>query len=961
MITPLLRCRLCSSQPLNFYGLTFCAGNMGLKCAKQPKKLAVLILFTLLLLCYGVGNVSAAVHENSVDLQALLEFKQGISSDPKGALSSWNTNTHFCRWNGVNCSVTRRPLRVTELNFMGQGLTGQISSSLGSLTFLEKLDLSNNNFRGPVPLLRNMQQLKLFYLNNNFLDGIIPADAFTNCSQLSFIDLSTNYLAGSVPPNIGFLPSLMYLYLHVNNLTGPIPPTLGNATSLVELSLSTNRLEGYIPDELGHLTNLSSLMLNENFLSGGIPQALLSLSSLQFLDLGTNTLSNVLPPNIGNALPNLIDLIMPSNTFGGRIPSSIGNISSLERLDLSSNNFIGEIPSSFGNLLKLNYLFLSDNKLEAKDSQGWEFLNALGNCNYLQKLSMQKNLLQGVIPNSIGNLSINTLQVISLSFNNLSGIIPPSIGNYSGLTKLALNQNYFSGAIGEWIGNLKKLQGLYLNGNNFTGPVPSSFGNLLQLTELQLHKNELEGPIPPSLGNLTLLSLLRLNNNNFQGHIPPSLGNLKQLRQLNLAYNKLQGNIPLQVSNLQQLTILYLSSNKLTDRIPDTLGQCQSLKDVRMDSNFLTGEIPLSFGNLINLEMLNLSQNNMSGTIPTALSYLPLLTLDLSYNDFYGDIPRNGVFANATAVLLNGNKGLCGGGMNLHMLSCPTASRKTEKQYYLIRVLIPIFGFMSLILLVYFVLLVKKMPRKTYFAHPSFGENFPKVSYQDLAQATRNFSESNIVGRGSCGSVYSGKLKEPEMDVAVKVFNLEMRDAERSFMSECEALRSVQHRNLLPIITACSTVDSQGNVFKALIYEFMPNGNLDTWLHHKEEGKTPKFLGLTQRISIAVNIADALDYLHHDCGRPTVHCDLKPSNILLDDDMNALLGDFGIARFYLDSLSTAAGSVTSVGVRGTIGYIAPGKYFNPCISDLPDTRKSIAINCSYAFVWYAFCKLTTYM
>ncbi|KAG8060303.1 hypothetical protein GUJ93_ZPchr0002g23859 [Zizania palustris] len=161
------------------------------------------------------------------------------------------------------------------------------------------------------------------------------------------------------------------------------------------------------------------------------------------------------------------------------------------------------------------------------------------------------------------------------------------------------------------------------------------------------------------------------------------------------------------------------------------------------------------------------------------------------------------------------------------------------------------------------------------------------------------------------------------MDVAVKVFDMEVRTAERNFMSECEALRSVQHRNLLPIITACSTVDGQGNVFKALVYELMPNGNLDTWLHHKGEGKSPKWLGLSQRISIAVNIADALDYLHHDCGRPTIHCDLKPSNILLNDDMTALLGDFGIARFYLDSPLKSAVSITSVGVRGTIGYIAP--------------------------------------
>lgn len=171
--------------------------------------------------------------------------------------------------------------------------------------------------------------------------------------------------------------------------------------------------------------------------------------------------------------------------------------------------------------------------------------------------------------------------------------------------------------------------------------------------------------------------------------------------------------------------------------------------------------------------------------------------------------------------------------------------------------------------------------------------------------------------------MYRAKLKDYTLEVAVKVFDLEMRGSERSFMSECEALRRIQHRNLLPILTACSTVDCMGNVFKALVYEYMPNGNLDNWIHNTQEGKAPKRLGLSQTIGICVNIADALDYIHHECGRTIIHCDLKPSNILLDDDMNAVLGDFGIARFYMDSWPTSTESTSSVGVKGTIGYIPP--------------------------------------
>lgn len=217
-----------------------------------------------------------------------------------------------------------------------------------------------------------------------------------------------------------------------------------------------------------------------------------------------------------------------------------------------------------------------------------------------------------------------------------------------------------------------------------------------------------------------------------------------------------------------------------------------------------------------------------------------------------------------------------------------------------------------------------------YLSRLSFGKNFPKISYNDLARATSGFSESNLIGRGSYGSVYKGKISQAKMQVAIKVFDLEMRCADKCFISECDVLRSIQHRNLLPILTACSTIDNIGNAFKALVYEFMPNGNLDTWLHEQSICEAPRNLSLGQRISIIVDIADALAYLHHDSGRSIVHCDIKPSNILLDVHMNAYLSDFGIANIVLNSGSTSVGHSnldssfnSSIGLKGTIGYIAP--------------------------------------
>ncbi|XP_044420011.1 receptor kinase-like protein Xa21 isoform X1 [Triticum aestivum] len=989
------------------YDLNF-AGEQGLmRSPKQPAKLAMLLLLALLLLCNGVGNVHCArIHESSVDLHALLDFKQGINN-PQEALSSWNITTHFCHWHGVNCT-TAPPFRVSSLKLTDLDLAGQISSSLGNLTFLGTLDLSYNTFVGPLPVLGHLQQLQTLSLNNNRLNGMIP-DSLTNCSSLDTLDLSVNSLVGPIPPNLDFLSNLTYLDLSSNMLEGQIPPKLVSLSKLDTLDLSSNmlvgqippnldllssltylslssnmlvgqipskldslsklatfdlsknrlvgqippkldslsmldtldlshnmlvgqippklgflselryidfrsnKLEGNIPNELGQLLSLQVLLLGDNYLSGEFPHSILNNStSLQYLSLEINLLGKALPPNIGD-LRGLIELTMSGNIFEGHIPASLGNATGLEVIDLSANNFTGQIPNIFGKLPNLTNLNLQHNHLETKD---WEFFNALTNCRSLKSLGLAYNQLQGSIPHSVGNLS-NKLEKLHFTKNSLLEQVPQSIGNLSALNQLALGRNNLSGTIEGWLGNLNGLQLLNLRSNRFIGQIPPSISNLTRLLNLYLDDNEFEGVIPPSLANLPLLVLV-LSSNNLEGLIPPNIGSLQQLTVLNFSHNNLQGEIP-QISALKQLTTLDLSSNKVTGHIPDSLGQCSGLVSLQMDQNFLSGNIPTTFGKLLSLSMLNLSHNNLSGAIPLALSKLEyLVNLDLSYNDLEGELPRNGVFGNATAVSVEGNCGLCGGAVGLHMPMCRVVSWRSEAQYYLVRALIPLFGFTSVVMLTYIIFFGKKTSRRTYSILLSFGKKFPRVAYNDLARATGNFSELNVVGRGSYGSVYRGKLTQAKIQVAIKVFDLDMKCADKSFVTECEVLSRIRHRNLVPILTACLTIDNNGDAFKALIYEFMPNGNLDTWLHNIYSGSSSKCLSLAQRASIATNIADALAYLHNDCERQIVHCDLKPTNILLDDDMNAYLGDFGIA-----SLIGHSSLVTSSGLKGTIGYIAP--------------------------------------
>ncbi|KAJ8642809.1 hypothetical protein MRB53_004557 [Persea americana] len=161
----------------------------------------------------------------------------------------------------------------------------------------------------------------------------------------------------------------------------------------------------------------------------------------------------------------------------------------------------------------------------------------------------------------------------------------------------------------------------------------------------------------------------------------------------------------------------------------------------------------------------------------------------------------------------------------------------------------------------------------------------------------------------------------------MKELNLQQGGASKSYIAECKALRNVRHRNLLKIHTICSSIDYEGDDFKALVLDYMANGNLDQWLHPCiGEQHQSKNLSLIQRLNIAVDVASTLDYLHNSCEKPIVHYDLKPSNILLDEDMNAHVGDFGLARFLSEATSSCSENHSnSHSIKGTIGYVAPGK------------------------------------
>ncbi|GMP79102.1 hypothetical protein CsSME_00034772 [Camellia sinensis var. sinensis] len=723
---------------------------------------------------------------------------------------------------------------------------------------------------------------KLAFSNNSFGGGI--PNNLSRCSKLEWLNLVDNNLAGIIPAELGSLSWLGTLALCKNKLSGTIPPFIGNLLSLSILSLSECNLHGKIPAELTRLQGLIRVWLRGNNLSGKVPAGLYNISTIILLSVSVNLLKGNIPPDIGSTLPYLKFLYFSQNLFTGTLPTSLSNASELENIFFPANDFSGTMLRDLGKLLGLRWIGVFQNRLQ----DDLTFISSLTNCTSLQFIGAGYNLFRGSLPNSIANLSIY-LSWIDLRFNQIHGSIPSGIGNLLNLTVLSMAVN------------------------NLVGPIPSSIGRLHKLQVLI---------IPPTLGNCHSLLELDLYKNNFNGSIPPEIMSLSSIS-----------------------TSLTLDHNALTGFLPSEIGNCLSLEWLHLEANSFVGEIPQGLRLMRGLRVLDLSHNNLSGVIPSYLGELQLDMLNLSFNMLHGQVPIQGVFQNGSIVSIVGNNELCGGIAELDLPPCPFSKSSKNKLSHRMKVILVVVGlviFLSLFVSFFIFLQWHHVSKKKTSSMPSIKQQFLRVSYAELLKATNGFSEANLIGVGSYASVYKGILDHVQMVVAVKVLNLQTRGASKSFMSECKALRAIRHRDLLKILCVCSSVDFHGNEFKALVYEFMANGNLGNWLHQvgvgdNEQLEDPRNLKLIQKMGISIDIASALEYLHCGCESTIIHGDLKPSNVLLDDEMIVHIGDFGLAKIISTvSSDVAQGQSNSIAIRGTIGYVAPEYGMGDMASTLGD-------------------------
>eukprot|EP01018_Ginkgo_biloba_P039277 Gb_23729 [translate_table: standard] len=882
-------------------------------------------------------------------------------------------------------------LRVLEvLELQGNSLTGQVPSELSKLSSLRVLNLGYNSLAGRIPIqLGRCLKLQTLNLAGNMLNGTIPP-VLGDLPQLKLLSLSFNQLSGPIPVElVSSCQSLEYFHLSSNLLTGEIPPQLGNCSRLRSVSLFSNILEGSIPTELGRLSMLETLDVSRNCLSRGIPKELANCHQLSVLVL-TNLLDYApggnyteVDPSSGFSnsdkgeynyfeggipaslvtLPQLQILWAPRATLNGPLPEDWGDCSCLQILNLGQNLFTGQIPAGLEKCKNLFFLDLSSNRLKGDIPElpvsCMLFYNISGNSlsgniSTSMKFDCPKQSLfptNGLLDFSqaqadpaflysslfyCGTWASTPLTSIvseglmvfhDLSANNFTGPLPPLLIGDSLMREhpsygFLLNNNQLTGNISSSLfASCPRIRNLALNvsGNHISGDISAQMlGDCKSLKRLEASFNQITGSVPSAFGNLVSLEYLDLSVNGLQGSVPPQLGQLKKLQYLLLAENNITGAIPEEIGELTSLIVLDLSSNALTGKIPEDLTKLRSLKD------------------------LFLEKNRLSGQIPNGFAKLPALMINVSYNNLSGQIPQMG--KSVTCDSFKGNQFLehCHSALSPSQQQepirgpFPYASPPVEiivhKHDRFNSIQVAALTSASAIVFVLAVLVVLFQYTRRCIPNPpgyrsrrkevvTFTNIGVQLSYENVVRATGNFSVGNLIGNGGFGATYKAELT-PGFLVAVKRLSIGKFQGIQQFDTEIRTLGRIRHPNLVTLIGYHA---SKSEMF--LIYNYLPGGNLESFIHETSTRNVDWCI----LHKIALDIAEALAYLHDECVPRVLHRDIKPSNILLDNNLNAYLSDFGLAR-----LLGASETHATTDVAGTFGYLAP-EYAMTCrVSDKAD-------------------------
>ncbi|KAJ3672199.1 hypothetical protein LUZ60_006920 [Juncus effusus] len=312
---------------------------------------------------------------------------------------------------------------------------------------------------------------------------------------------------------------------------------------------------------------------------------------------------------------------------------------------------------------------------------------------------------------------------------------------------------------------------------------------------------------------------------------------------------QLSGYISPSVGNLTFLQNLSLYDNQFAGNIPEEIGRCRRLRFLDMRINSLDGNVPPTVSNCTSLEVIYLRHNYLQGEIPSSFEGLQSVTgLGLAVNQLSGEIPAILGQLQFLEILLLEDNNLSG-------------KRHSRRNLQVVSIITP---------------------------------HYKRVSYDEIHRATNGFSSEYLIGTGKFGAVYKAVMSfENVTTVAVKVLNLGQHGASRHFISECEALRHVKHRNLVKVLSSCSSIDNHGNDFNALIFEFMFNGKYGMGGTASEQGDIYSYGVLLLELFIGISptndrFKDGLN-LHKfvEASFPNKIMDIIDSKLYINDEENS--------------------------------------------------------------------------
>ncbi|KAL7218582.1 hypothetical protein ACSBR2_011781 [Camellia fascicularis] len=543
-------------------------------------------------------------------------------------------------WVNISSTITSdlsNMSSLTTLRLRGCRLYGKFPTSIFRLPNLQFLNVEDNeNLTGCLPEFHHTSPLKALEIARTNFFGMLP-DSIGNLESLSILALNECNFSGMLPASLGNLAQLTILHLGTNHFWGKIPSSLSNLTQLTYLHLGKNNFDvGALSLILGKLSKLSVIDLEGTKIHGDIPQSLANMTQLSYLSLRSNELLGQIPSWLMNAT-QLISLDLSRNQLQGTIPSSISQLEHLEYFNFADNNLIGKVKIDiFLKLLNLNTFYLSRNKLTvlSKNSTNTTLpkIIALGlsSCNLrefpdflrfqdeLRIVFLGDNNIHGQIPTWFCNTSKETMEVLTLPHNFLTGfeqhldVIP-----WQSLKVLDLSFNRMQGSL-----PIPSPSLIYygFTGNLLTGEIPPSFCQHNSTRILDLSNNNLSGTIPQCLANFSdSLLVLNLSYNNFHGTIPQIFMNGNQLKLIDLSQNQLRGQVPRSLENCTMLEVLVIGNNQIEDTFPFWLGALPQLKVLVLRSNSFHGAIGNQKTNLMfpMLRIIDLSHNDFSGNLPS--------------------------------------------------------------------------------------------------------------------------------------------------------------------------------------------------------------------------------------------------------------------------------------------------------------------------------------------------------